>query len=100
MAAKKKNQKSVRLSDEVLEYIEKAEGNGFNEKFENIILRAKKDEPRLEESLKRLNKQVEEKRSQLYAISDKILKLERVHVLRKDILRIEQEIDDLIKDDS
>lgn len=42
--AKKNNSKSVRLSDEVLSYIENYEGDGFNQKFENIILYAMKTE--------------------------------------------------------
>ena len=36
--AKKTNMKSVRLSDEVLEYVESFEGDGFNQKFENLVL--------------------------------------------------------------
>lgn len=100
MTGKKRNQKCVRLSDEVLAIIEQSEGNGFNDKFEKIILRAYKEQPKLEESLNILNGQIEKKRSQLYAISEKILALERVHLLRKDIIRIESEIDELIKDDS
>lgn len=36
--AKKTNLKSVRISDEVLTYIENFEGNGFNQKFENLVL--------------------------------------------------------------
>lgn len=36
--AKKTNLKFVRISDEVLTYIENFEGNGFNQKFENLVL--------------------------------------------------------------
>ena len=100
MTGIKRNQKCVRLSDEVLDIIEQSEGKGFNDKFEKFVLKAYKEKPALEESLKNLNDQIEKKRGQLYAISDKILALERVHLLRKDILRIESEIDELIKDDS
>ena len=32
--------KSIRLSDEIFAYIDEYRGNGFNEKFENIILDA------------------------------------------------------------
>lgn len=41
---KKSIAKSVRLTQEVYDYIEQQAGNGFNEKFENIILEAKKGE--------------------------------------------------------
>lgn len=45
VAASKKNiAKSVRISEEVFSYIDKAPGKGFNEKFENIILEAKRTE--------------------------------------------------------
>ena len=30
--------KSVRLSNEVYEYVNEFQGNGFNEKFENIVI--------------------------------------------------------------
>ena len=39
---KKSIAKSVRLTQEVFDYIDSAPGNGFNEKFENIILEAKR----------------------------------------------------------
>lgn len=42
--AKKTNMKSVRLSDEVLEYVESFEGDGFNQKFENLVLFCMKTE--------------------------------------------------------
>ena len=41
---KKSIAKSVRLTQEVFDYIDSAPGNGFNEKFENIILEAKRGE--------------------------------------------------------
>lgn len=100
MTGKKRNQKCVRLSDEVLAIIEQSEGNGFNDKFEKIILRAHKEQPKLEESLKILNDQIKEKRSQLNMVSEKILALENVHMLRRKILKIESEIDEILKDDS
>ena len=100
MTGKKRNQKCIRLSDEVLAIIEQSEGNGFNDKFEKIILRAHKEQPKLEESLKILNEQIKKKRSQLNMISEKILALENVHMLRRKILKIESEIDEILKDDS
>ena len=44
--AKKTNLKSVRISDEVLTYIENFEGNGFNQKFENLVLFCMREEKR------------------------------------------------------
>ena len=36
--AKKNNLKSVRLSDQVMDYVINFEGDGFNQKFENLVL--------------------------------------------------------------
>ena len=36
--AKKVNLKSVRLSDQVMDYVINFEGEGFNQKFENLVL--------------------------------------------------------------
>lgn len=100
MSSKKSIQKCIRLSEEVFGYIDKAEGKGFNEKFENIILLSQRDEKRCRESLDMLNKQIEAKRKQLHEIGDKIVALDHVYMLRWKILEIESEIDDLIKEDS
>ena len=74
MAAKKNNSKSVRLSDEVLSYIENYEGDGFNQKFENIILYSMKTESDREQRIQWLNDQIAEKRS----ILDQIRKYEQI----------------------
>lgn len=36
--AKKNNFKSVRMSDQVMDYVINFEGDGFNQKFENLVL--------------------------------------------------------------
>lgn len=48
----------MRLTQEVYDYIEQQAGNGFNEKFENIILEAKKGESERKKELARLDKQI------------------------------------------
>lgn len=48
----------MRLTQEVYNYIEQQAGNGFNEKFENIILEAKKGESDRKKELARLDKQI------------------------------------------
>lgn len=53
--AKKTNMKSIRLSDEVLEYIENFEGNGFNQKFENLVLFCMKEEDQKRKRIKDLD---------------------------------------------
>ena len=38
LMAKKNNLKSIRLSDQVMDYVINFEGDGFNQKFENLVL--------------------------------------------------------------
>lgn len=57
--------KSIRISEEVFAYIDQAPGKGFNEKFEYIILEAKKEEPKRKEELARLTESIEAKRCEL-----------------------------------
>lgn len=58
----KNNSKSVRLTDEVLGYINNFEGDGFNEKFENLVLFCMSTEQERREDLQRINEQIAEKR--------------------------------------
>ena len=76
---KKNIQKSIRISEEVAAYIEKQEGNGFNEKLCNMVLycmeheaEIKKKVANAEKRLKVVEKQINEKNKlleQLEAIS-------------------------------
>lgn len=61
----KSNSKSIRLSDEVMEYINNYEGNGFNEKFENIILYAMRTEDDRKRRIKSLDCLIQEQEQQL-----------------------------------
>ena len=49
--AAKSNSKSIRISDKCFNYILNYRGNGFNEKFENIILDAMESEQSRNEHL-------------------------------------------------
>lgn len=60
--------KSIRISEKVNNYIMQAAGNGFNEKFENIILNAMESELERSTTLQHLDKQIEEKREQIYKL--------------------------------
>lgn len=73
--ATKSISKSIRISEEVYGYIMKEAGNGFNEKFENIILVAKKEEPIRRKVLADLQRSIEEKRRELYSLSGQFVKL-------------------------
>lgn len=67
---KKSNLKSVRISDEVMEYIFSCEGNGFNQKFENIVLFCMKEEARKRSILKSLDAEIQQKYRQLGSIRE------------------------------
>lgn len=56
--AKKDIAKSVRLTQEVFDYVNAAPGKGFNDKFENIILEAKRGESDRKKELAELEKQI------------------------------------------
>lgn len=43
--------KSIRLSEDLYEYINAYHGEGFNEKFRNIIMDAREAEPKLKKRL-------------------------------------------------
>lgn len=73
---KKNVAKSVRMTDEVFNYVDSFEGNGFNEKFENLVLTMFKTENELkrrisehEALLRRLHSEYMEKRKILDKIS-------------------------------
>ena len=63
--AKKDISKSIRLTQEVYDYIDEAAGNGFNEKFENIILEAKAQESGRKKRLAELEKYIRKKQDNL-----------------------------------
>ena len=100
----KGNAKSVRLSDEVLEYINNAPGDGFNQKFENIILDAKKKEPELRERLKSYEKKIQTKQVQLEKISKEVYLIDdsvrKLFNIEGQIQRLQKQISDILDDSS
>lgn len=84
--------KSIRISDEVFEYIDQAPGKGFNEKFENIILEAKLEEPKRKKELARLDKSITEKRSELQRLFDQYRYMDEFF---KTVLRMQHQLYDL-----
>jgi t-SNARE complex subunit (syntaxin) len=57
--------KSVRIPEEIYEYINSYSGDGFNQKFVNIIRDARDTEPERNETLAKLNKQISEREKYL-----------------------------------
>lgn len=61
--------KSIRLSEEVYAYIDGYQGEGFNQKFDNIILDAMLSEQHRKAKLKALDRQIAAKEQQLRELS-------------------------------
>ena len=66
--AKKSNLKSVRLSDQVMDYVINFKGDGFNQKFENLVLFCMKQEEDKKRSIAWLDQQIEERYRKLNAL--------------------------------
>ena len=56
--AKKTNMKSVRLSDQVMDYVINFEGEGFNQKFENLVLFCMEQEESKKQRITLLDQQI------------------------------------------
>ena len=56
--AKKNNLKSVRLSDQVVDYVINFEGDGFNQKFENLVLFCMEQEETRKQKIAFLDQQI------------------------------------------
>lgn len=80
---KKKNQKCIRMTDEVLQYIENFEGNGFNQKFENLVLFCMKKEESKRQRINYLDDEIKVRQKFL----DCLGKLERETITAERLLR-------------
>lgn len=61
--------KSVRLSNEVYEYVNEFQGNGFNEKFENIVVFCMKTEVERKKRLDEIEKLIKSRSEELGKIN-------------------------------
>lgn len=62
MKVLKNNAKSVRMTDAVLAYVEAQEGEGFNQKFENMVLFAMQTEQDRKDRIAFLDAEIDRKR--------------------------------------
>ena len=96
----KNNMKSIRLSDKVMNYIMGYRGDGFNEKFENIILDAMESEDDRKQSLEMYDKLIAQERKRYYVLRDQLLKLDHMVLaclrLNTRIRELNKEFDDCI----
>ena len=66
--AKKNNLKSIRLSDQVMDYVINFEGDGFNQKFENLVLFCMEQEESKKQRITLLDQQIAKQYKKLYAL--------------------------------
>lgn len=64
--------KSIRLSNEINKYIEDFEGDGFNQKFENIIIYAMKTEIDRKKRLVEITKLIDSRSQELQQINKEL----------------------------
>lgn len=66
--AKKNNFKSVRMSDQVMDYVINFEGDGFNQKFENLVLFCMEQEETKKQKIAFLDQQIVKQYKKLDAL--------------------------------
>ena len=76
--AKKNNLKSVRLSDQVMDYVINFEGDGFNQKFENLVLFCMEQEETKKQKIAFLDRQIVKQYKKMDALRQLISKISAV----------------------
>lgn len=84
--------KSIRLQEDVLEFIEACPGNGFSEKFHHAIRQCRDGDEELKKRLKYYDDLITKRRCQLAEISKDVGMLnERLNTIRVKVQNIESE---------
>ena len=90
MSKAKSVSKSIRLTEEVFTYIDGYQGEGFNQKFENIILNAMCTEQQRKKRIKELDKRIAEREEVLRKLFDDISSFE---YLNREVNYITRQVD-------
>mgnify|MGYP004604037653 CR=1 FL=1 len=90
--AKKNNLKSIRLSDQVMDYVINFEGDGFNQKFENLVLFCMEQEETRKQKIAFLDQQIAKQYKKLYALQQISSEIGDV---RRDLINLELRGNDL-----
>ena len=90
--SKKVNLKSVRLSDQVMDYVINFEGEGFNQKFENLVLFCMEQEESKKQRILLLDQQIAKQYKKLYALQQISSEIGDV---RRDLINLELRGNDL-----
>lgn len=92
--AKKNNLKFVRLSDQVMDYVINFEGDGFNQKFENLVLFCMEQEETKKQKIAFLDQQIVKRYKKLDALGQLMSEIRDV---RKALTHLEWRTNDLNK---
>ena len=76
--ATKNNNRNIRISDHMLQLIERQCGNNFTEKWENLVIRCNWELPEKEKQLKALDDQITQKRKQLQEMNRELYTLQEI----------------------
>ena len=90
--AKKNNLKSVRLSDQVMDYVINFEGDGFNQKFENLVLFCMEQEETQKQKIAFLDQQIVKQYKKLNALRQLTSEIGDV---RRALTHLERQANDL-----
>ena len=90
--AKKSNLKSVRLSDQVMDYVINFEGDGFNQKFENLVLFCMEQEETKKQRITLLDQQIAKQYKKLDALRQLTSEIGDV---RRALTHLERQANDL-----
>ncbi len=82
---KKENSRSIRMANTVKEFVEQQQGEGFNEKFENMVLYCMAKLPELESQIANKEKQ----------LKDLTIKLEKQKGIINEIDTIKRNLDNM-----
>ena len=90
--AKKNNLKSIRLSDQVMDYVINFEGDGFNQKFENLVLFCMEQEETKKQKIAFLDQQIVKQYKKLDALRQLTSEIGDV---RRALTHLERQANDL-----
>lgn len=90
--AKKNNLKSIRLSDQVMDYVINFEGDGFNQKFENLVLFCMEQEETRKQKIAFLDQQIVKQYKKLDALRQLTSEIGDV---RRALTHLERQANDL-----
>lgn len=80
--AQKSNIRSIRISDDMAELIDRQAGANFTEKWENLVTRCVWELPQKEEQLKAIQARIDQERQRLYDLQRAT---EQLRILENDI---------------